>query len=182
MSKPLDELYLEWLYGQVASVKLKNPARTYWTLLRTLYSTEFVWLVANDDNRLEDGRDLRHDFIADQDIDSVEDDWLTIGCSMFEMLLALAKRLVFEADGNTEMSDWFWHLLGNINLANYNDATIHTDLDQKYIDHVLESVIWRNYQPDGLGGLFPLNDPHEDQRSVELWYQLSNYLLEGHTV
>lgn len=181
MAEPLDETYLKWLYSQVASVKLKNPARSYWGLMRALYSTEFVWLIPNDDNRLEDGRDLRREFIEEQHMDSVEDDWMTIGCSMLEMLLALSRRLVFESDDGSESPDWFWHLLNNLNLAHFNDSHIQTDQQIEYVKFQLETVVWRNYREDGFGGLFPLKDPQEDQRRVELWYQLSNYLLEGHT-
>ena len=181
MVEPLDELYLRWLYSQVASVKLKNPARTYWVLMRALYSTEFVWLIPNDDNRLEDGRDLRKEFIEEQHMDSVEDDWMTIGCSLLEMLLALSRRLVYESDDGSDIPDWFWHLMNNLNLGNFNDNHFQTDQQLEYVKHKLEAVVWRNYRKDGFGGLFPLRDPQEDQRRVELWYQLSNYLLEGHT-
>lgn len=181
MIEPLDDGYLYWLYGQVASVKLKNPARSYWKLLRSLYTTEFVWLVPNDDNRLEDGRDLRYEFIQEEDIDGSDEDWLTIGCSLLEMLIGLSRRLVFESDGEAGVGEWFWHLLGNLNLANFSDAHFQTEQQQMYVDHVLETVVWRNYRSDGFGGLFPLREPHKDQRKVELWYQLSQYLLEGHT-
>lgn len=180
MSKPLDELYLTWLYSQVASVRLKNPARTYWVLLRALYKTEFVWLVANDDNRLEDGRDLRYEFIQQEAIGGVDEEWLTIGCSLLEMLLGLSRRLAFESDEDDDVSAWFWHLLNNIHLSNFNDDVVD-EKHEEYIAHVLETVIWRNYRSDGVGGLFPLRKPREDQRKVELWYQLSTYLLEGNT-
>ena len=181
MPEPLDETYFHWLYGQVAAVRIKNPARSYWALLRALHSTEFVWLIANDDNRLEDGRDLRSEFILDEGIDSVEKDWMTIGCSMLEMLIGLSRRLAFESD-NDDPARWFWHLLNNINLGNFNDSHIQSEQQLDYINQVLEQVIWRNYRQDGRGGLFPLRRPQEDQRQVELWYQLSSYLIEGHSV
>lgn len=180
MAEPLDEQYLVWLYGQVASVKLKNPARTYWSLIEILYKTEFVWLVANDDNRVEDGRDLRQEFINESGIDQPESDWMTIGCSLLEMLISLSRRLVFEADGDTCVGEWFWHLINNLNLGNFNDVHFRTDQQREYVNDVLAKVIWRLYRDDGQGGLFPLRDPQEDQRTVELWYQLSSYLLEGH--
>jgi len=49
VSQPLDELYFTWLYSQVGSVRTRNPARTYWSLLRYLYTKEFVWIIPNDD-------------------------------------------------------------------------------------------------------------------------------------
>jgi len=62
MNEPLDDLYLTWLYSQIGSIKLKQPSRTYWSLFRQLYTKEFVWIIPNDDNRIEDGRDLRFKF------------------------------------------------------------------------------------------------------------------------
>jgi hypothetical protein len=58
MHEPLEEAYFRWLCNQVVNVKLKNPSRTYWSLLKQLHSREFVWIIPNDDNRLEDGRYL----------------------------------------------------------------------------------------------------------------------------
>jgi hypothetical protein len=180
MAEPLDERYLEWLYGQVASVRLKNPARTYWSLMKLLYTTEFVWLIPNDDNRVEDGRDLRQEFINDAGLDQPESDWMTIECSFLEMLISLSRRLAFHADDDGDAGRWFWHLLNNINLGNFNDVHFKTDQQKEYVESILEKVIWRLYRDDGFGGLFPLRNPKEDQRKVELWYQLSSYLLEGH--
>jgi hypothetical protein len=39
-------------------------------------------------------------------------------------------------------------------------------------------VIHRYYQPNGHGGFFPLENPQDDQRHVELWYQLNEYVME----
>jgi hypothetical protein len=39
-------------------------------------------------------------------------------------------------------------------------------------------VIWRTYDRRGHGGLFPLQRSNRDQRRVEIWYQLSEYLLQ----
>lgn len=171
----LDEEYLTWLYGQVAAVKLKNPARTYWNLLRQLYTKEFVWLIPNDDNRVEDGQSLRYEFVDTQKIENPDPCWMEMGCSMLEMLIALSRRLAFEAEG--EPSTWFWHLIETIDLRQYNDKNFNNRARRK-INDTLDTVIWRTYSPDGRGGLFPLQDAKEDQREVEIWYQLSAYLVE----
>lgn len=174
MDEPLDELYLKWLYGQVLNPKLKNSSRTYWSLLRLLYKKEFVWIIPNDDNRIEDGKDLRYEFIEDiRDWTRKQDDWLELGCSMLEMLIGLSRRLQFEDD--RPAGQWFWILIRNLNLQGFSD---NTKFDLEDVDEVLDTVIWRTYEPDGRGGLFPLDDPEEDQREVEIWYQLSAYLLE----
>lgn len=181
-TKPLDELYLEWLYSQVARVEVRNLARSYWRLLNILYKTEFVWLIANDDNRMEDGRDLRLEFVKECEIDTPDDDWMHIGCSMLEMCISLSRRLSFEDEEEHDTTvDWFWHLMANIGVRVFTDQELQSDQDEAYVVHILEEVIWRTYQSNGRGGLFPLRNPHEDQRNVELWYQLSSYLMEGHS-
>jgi hypothetical protein len=63
----------------------------------------------------------------------------------------------------------------NIGLRHWNDAASHEHCD---IDEVLNRVIFRQYEPDGRGGFFPLQHPDHDQRGVELWYQLSAYAIE----
>ena len=169
-----DDAYLRWLYGQVASVRLKNPNRTYWSLLRLLYTTEFVWFVPNDDNRAEDGRELRYEFIEETGIAHIDDEWLALNCSMLEMLIALSRRLAFEADGQARA--WFWHLLHNLEIDNYTDAV--TPFPERRINNALDTVIWRTYREDGRCGLFPLKRAHENQKKVEIWYQLAAYLLQ----
>lgn len=179
MDRPLDELYLEFLYRQVASIRFKNPARTYWSLLRHLYSKEFVSLVPNDDNRVEDGRDLRNEFIDSYEV-IADRHWMALGCSMLEMLIGLARRLEFEAD-NGDVSDWFWALLENIGLRHFSDGYYHdhrgSRIDRQ-VEDILDRVIYRKYDRNGRGGLFPLEHATRDQRRVELWYQMSQFLLE----
>lgn len=175
MSKTLDERYLTWLYSQIASVTVRNPRRTYWTILRVLYSTEFVWFVPNDDNRAEDGRELRYEFFADEDIrwDS-EPEWMSLGCSMLELLVGLSRRLSFEDDRPPRQ--WFWEMMSNLGLDHFTDSVKFYEAE---VDTVLSDVIWRTYDQNGRGGLFPLRRPTKDQREVEIWYQLSAYLLEN---
>jgi hypothetical protein len=175
MSEPLDELYFRWLYAQVGPVRLKNPSRTYWSLLKLLHTKEFVWIIPNDDNRLEDGRDLRDEFVYEIRHMDVEPEWMSLGCSMLEMLIGLARRLWFE-DDRFQIDEWFWHLMENLGLSNFSDRG---GWDEQDVDDILSAVIWRIYEPDGSGGLFPLKDAQEDQREVELWYQMSEYLLEN---
>lgn len=169
----LDELYFTWLYGQVSPITEKAKSRTRWNLLRRFHQTEFVWIVPNDDNRAEDGRDLRHEFIEKEDVDNPDPEWLKLGCSMLELLIGLSRRLSFEDDGSPER--WFWQMVENLNLAQYTD---NERLPIATVDEALNRVIWRTYSSNGIGGLFPLRNPSQDQREVELWYQLSAYLLD----
>lgn len=176
MNGTIDDRYFEWLYSHVASVRNRNPERSYWDLTRTLYTTEFVWFVPNDDNRIMDGLALRQEFVDQYGIDDIDrQDWLTMGCSFLEMLIALARRASYEAVGAS--SDWFWAMMKNLELINYTDAIFEVSIFEA-VKEALERINQRTYGADGDGGLFPLRHPREDQRWVEIRYQLAAYLLE----
>lgn len=172
MDEPIEEVYFNWLCAKVMAVKAPTPSLTFWKLFRTLHNTEFVWLVPNDDNRCEDGIDLRHEFLNMYTPDH-HPEWLKIGCSIFEMLIAFARRAEFDTDQSAK--EWFWIFLENLGLSEFNDAY---DIDMLVVDDILQRFVWRTYDFDGTGGLFPLRNPSHDQRKVELWYQFSEYLVE----
>lgn len=177
MPPPLDELYLSWLYRQVCSLELKNPSNTYWLFLRQLYKTEFIWLVPNDDNRIADGLSLRERFIRDEGIVDPTPDWMSLECSVLEMLIALSWRLAFETEGLP--SDWFWEMITNLGFrADQTNDRRFTDQVREDIEKTIHDLVWRLYSPSGRGGLFPLNHEPQDQRRVEIWYQMNAYLLE----
>lgn len=176
----LEDNYFEWLYQQVASINIQNPAQTYWSLLREFHGKEFVWIVPNDDNRVEDGRDLRYQFLNEihgYERHQVDPEWIGLGCSFLEMLIGVARRLAFEIDG--EVSEWFWHLIENIGLTECNDSWYNDHNNpHRRIAKTMNKVIWRRYQSTGEGGLFPLQNPDTDQREVEIWVQLNLYIME----
>lgn len=174
-SERIDDRYFEWLYGLFGSVRNANPARSYWEVSKVLYSTEFVWLIANDDNRVSDGLELRAQFLDEQGSDGADEEWSRLGCSVLEMLIALSQRASFESE--TEPAAWFGIFLQNLDLVEFRDDR-WTKANQSIVEEILERFVYRNYHPDGTGGLFPLNSPPEDQRRVELWYQLASYLSE----
>lgn len=168
----LDDQYLTWLYSLVGDHKARKSSRTYWNLLRQLYSTEFVWFVPNDDNRAEDGRELRAEWAAENGI-RPDHLWLSLSCSFLELLIGLSRRLDFESGGG--VVNWFWHLLNNIDLLGFNDRRKFTEEEVRVRT---DRVIWRTYDHNGNGGLFPLHQAEQDQTQVEIWYQLSAYLLQ----
>jgi hypothetical protein len=178
-SGPLDELYLRWLYEQVAVPEYDDRDLTYWKILKVLYKKEFVWVVANpnDENRIRDGIALRTEFLESRGISDADPVWIELGCSMLELMVGLAKRLEFMAE-NGKAHYWFWMLMDNIGLIGYNDERRFTGRLIDRIDDILDDVIYRNYEPSGHGGFFPLNKPRHDQRDRELWYQMCDYVLE----
>ncbi len=175
----LDDQYFEWLYTQVAAARNKNPARSYWELLRQLYTSPYIWFIPNDDNRAEDGKEFRYEFFRDAGIEEVDEYWVSLDCSMLEMLIALSRRISFESYATG--ADWFWKLLENLDLRRYTDE-VYNSMTAEEVIEAIERVNTRTYNRDGTGGLFPLRDTRIDQRKIELWYQMSSYLLENEYV
>ena len=172
MDEPIEEVYFNWLYSKVASIEIPTPSLTFYTLLRELHSTEFVWLLSGDDNRCQDGLDLRREFEREARIDT-DPPWMEIGCSVLEMLIAFARRAEFQTD--LRARDWFWIFLENLGLHELNDA--QHGVSQR-ANLVLDRLIWRTYRRNGHGGLFPLHDTEHDQRKIEIWYQFCEWLVE----
>lgn len=175
----LDDRYFEWLYGLVRAVSNKNPARSHWHLCRQLYTTRFFHFVPNDDNRALDGLELRYEFIEETEETDIDASWMLLECSILEMMIALARRAAFESD--SEPADWFGIFLGNLEIDRYTD-NVYNDHIAKEVKEKLDRLNRRTYGKDGTGGLFPLREAQQDQRTVELWYQMSAYLIEGDRV
>lgn len=174
----LDERYLGWLYAQVDTVQNRNPSQTYWLLAEALFKKEFLWFVPNDDNRVEDGRELRELFLDETGFER-DQVWMEQGCSMLEMLVALARRIGSEVDEDPR--EWFWVMIDNISLRAFVDEEF-TDDFRVDVEIVLDRIIQRTYDYDGRGGLFPLREPAGDQRAVEIWYQVAAYLMENNAI
>ncbi len=171
MSEPLENVYFNWLCAKVIDPMDFDREATHWDLLKKLHRTEFVWLILGDDNRAEEGKELRREFIFQAEIPD-DPEWRTvIGCSVLEMLIAFARRAEFQDE--TPVKDWFWEFMDNLRLTNYNDQGGY---DDEEVEIILDMFIWRTYSPSGDGGLFPIRRKCPDQREIEIWYQFCNYL------
>lgn len=171
-NEPLENMYFNWLCAKVVHMDPSTPSQSYWTLLRTLHSTEFVWTVMGDDNRAEDGVELRSYFLIEARYPDVPE-WRQMPCSMLEMLIALSHRAEFQTGERSDI--WFWRFMQNIGLDECSDAVGFTPNE---IGEVLYRVVWRQYAPNGEGGLFPVPNTNQDQREVQIWYQFCEYLVD----
>lgn len=166
---PVEMDYLDWLYSKVALNVRSTPTTKHYALMRVLHSTEFVWQLSGDDNRAEDGRDLRREFElqAGVSLHSIEE------CSILEMFVAFSFRIEFQTDISAK--EWFWEFMTNLGLAQYNDGAWPGDEPVRYI---LDEFVWRRYRPNGYGGAFPIRNPEQNQLDVEIWYQFWQYLKD----
>ena len=152
----------------------------YKKLLGQLHDTDFYSLIPNDDNRAEDGKQFREIFTNDygrQALSFSETD----PCTVLEMLIGLSFRLEFELSQSIwekTPSEWFWILVDNLELSEYNDE----NYDDEIVVSIIEKFLSRGHERNGNGGLFPLKRPQKDQRRVEIWYQMSAYVLENYPI
>jgi hypothetical protein len=92
---------------------------------------------------------------------------------MLEFLIGLATRLNvadYEPDMPDRVGPWFWALMDNLGII---------EADESWIEDSFKRINTRDYSFDGHGGLFPLRRPCEDQRKIEIWYQMQAYLMEN---
>lgn len=172
MAQTLHEAYLEYLGNQIAFER-----GSFVDLLWLMQEKAFVWDVPNDDNRLADGLEIRkewvnHVLVALDDEEPLEG--FDFPCSFLEVLIALSRRMEFMAGGNAE--GWAWQFLINLDLHRMRDPL--SRYKRRRADDIMDMVIFRSYGRDGAGGFFPLTHPHENQKKIELWYQMSAYLEE----
>jgi hypothetical protein len=175
--EPIEEVYFNWLYTNAAGRPGHTPSTDYQSLFYVVHSTEFVWTVPGDDNRADEGRELRRLFLAQTGIeilDDPDDTWMNLGCSVLEMLHALAKRCAFQTTLGTQ--EWFWIFLENLGISEITESCYRENA--YLVAQRLETFVWRNYDRKGVGGIFPLYRSRRDQRRVELWYQFNEYIEE----
>ena len=179
-TEPLEELYLQWLYEEYVGYSDEEPDITHWHLCAHLQRIPYRWSIPNDDNRAEDGVFLRETFIAKhpQYREDVTIDFMRQDCSVFEFLIAVAERAEFES--MKPQMWWFHEMLYNLRLLELNDYVFKRDRRRclEITDTVVKILLDREYSWDGHGGLFPLEAPPVDQRTAEVWYQMSTYILE----
>ena len=166
----IDIEYFEWLY-HIACGDRFAPGISYRSLLAHLHEIEFIFSIPRDSNRAEDGIDLRYRF-AHEDADR----YLRGPCSVLEMMLALAIRceetIMDDPAKGDRTGQWFWGMISNLGLGGMTDERYNRD----YVDDCVNRFLYREYEPDGKGGLFRVRNCDEDLRRVELWYQLCWYL------
>lgn len=175
MSNALTEDYLRWLEPQIRETQ-SDRSKTYWDLLSIMLEKDFHMLVPHDENRMGDGLEVRREFYSQVGGDPY-DDFYESPCSFLEVLIGLSRRLSFTAGGSA--AGWAWALITNLELHKMSDPLGSRRAHK--VEDILNRCIWRTYQPNGLGGFFPLGWPDEDQTQVEIWYQMAAYIGEMNT-
>lgn len=165
-------VYLKRLIGEGLRSK-------YNKLLKYLFEKEFTYKLDLDGNRYADGIELRYKFgyeanIPDAQIATELDDK---PCSVLEMMIALANRceedIMSDPYYGNRTSDWFFTMIENLGLS----SSVDIWFDLSYVEEVIDRFLNREYDPNGRGGLFVINN-RKDLRGVEIWVQAMWYLDE----
>lgn len=167
--------YFNWLYTEACGDKYADQI-SYKKLLMHLHNKPFRYLIPRDENRAEDGIDLRRRFAYEYTYIDDADEYLTDPCSVLEMILALAIRceetIMDDANIGDRTKQWFWGMLTSLGLGSMTDELY----DKEYVENVLERFLNRDYELNGKGGLFTIKNCEEDLRDIEIWVQLLWYL------
>lgn len=172
MRQKVDQEYYDWLVKQI------HDFQGYNGLFSILHDREFVWTIDKDDNRVHDATDLRGYFLSGYPRDSNHSTYpFQPFVSVLEVIIGISRRLAFVAGGDDRV--WARQLIENLGLGDFRDPL--TSFQKRVINNTLDTLIWRQYEPNGHGGFFPLNRPREDQTKIEIWHQLNEYVNELNT-
>lgn len=172
----LSSRYFEWLCGIVFDRRYLD-GRSYSKLLFLLHSVDFEVIIGMDQNRAEDGIDLRYRFgdecgYIQPMIASLLD---IVPCSVLEMMIALSfqcENTMSDPEEGNRLSKWFWTMIDNLGLGSMDD----NNFDEGFARFVIFRFLNREYSSNGEGGLFVINNCKYDLREVEIWCQMCWYL------
>ena len=176
-NKNVDTRYFVWLCGMVGLGAEEDPPPIMVEVAKKLYSIQFYWdeKIVRDENRSEDAKELRVIFSSDQRPVYVGDEFYNAPANVLEVFVSLAERCFFQT--GKSRADWFLRFVYNLGIM----SVVHTSMPshfEEYIELAVDRWMSRKYEPDGSGGLFPLQHALEDQRQIEIWYQMSAYIIE----
>lgn len=169
--------YFDWLKIQVEFFDISIPHNQ---LLRRLYQNTFIPMIERDQNRAYDGIALRDEapklLVPEETINTIDSP-----CSFLEFLIGLARRMnyIYARPDEDRTQDCFWTLLRNLGLDELDDSR-YSDfvVADEMVDAAVSRVNERTFETNGYGGLFPLEHPRINQRNVEIWYQMNQYMTE----
>lgn len=141
-----------------------------------LHNIEFRYSIQMDENRADDGIELRYRFAREKRCEDYDIDYLDGPCSVLEMMIALAIRceedIMDDPSYGNRTGQWFWGMVVNLGLGSMTDSRYN----KRFVDNCIDIFLNREYEPDGRGGLFRIRNCEYDLRTVEIWYQLCWYL------
>lgn len=150
----------------------------YEKLMDYLHNRLFVFFIDFDANRAQDGVDLRDLFGLDIGYPNLE---FNCNCCVLEMLVSLALRIENEYIGDPKEEHperIFWEMIRNLGLSRYRDGRF----DRNEVEQIVNIWLYRTFDYNGDGSIFPLRNPRTDQRQIEIWSEMNEYLTEKYPI
>lgn len=169
--------YAEWIRGLAFS----NPIvrERYSRLLDQLDMAVFSYSIPMDGNLYAGGIYLRTRFAYEFGVrvEDIEAEFEGCPCSLLEMMVALAfkceESIMHDPEKGDQTSHWFTDMLNSSHLA----CMDNDNYDPMYVDERITAILNRDYDYDGNGGLFTVPNARRDFRTMEIWYQMHQYLI-----
>lgn len=147
-------------------------------VLEVLFHIPFSYTMQMDSNRHADGIDLRYRYAYENGLplSSAEESMYDTDCCWLEMMTALALRIeehiMSDPDVGDRTSRWFWQMIESMDIKD-------TDYyDDRMIFEATRRVTNHTYHKSGKWGLFTIQDPDKDMRTMQIWDQAMAYLSE----
>ncbi len=176
--------YIEWLESFTIDETMSDDRRpTYGYLLKKLWSMPFYGSIGNDDDRGDEGLELRtryNSILARNtgvDFRLIPDANAIFGeCRVLEMLVALSMRmydLMQDMGVYNSVSRWFWEIMHNVGFDDLDDSVYLESNGDQVVENVVTDILELHERKSGRpGGWFYVSD----WRNLEIWYQMHEYL------
>lgn len=174
--------YIQWIVLDKLGLSDKEWKK-YNFLINSLAKIEFIWVHPRDENRYNDGLELRSQFSDETGRFLDSSSGLSSKCTMLEMMAALSikveNRLMRNLDIGDRTSVWFISMIDNLGLSKCTNTGWKYEYED-YIRGVCDRVIKRDYKSDGSGGLFPLKNHSLNWKNEEIWTQCMAWIRENY--
>lgn len=173
--------YFTWLCSFIDETRGGQDIKRYSQLLTDLFSINYYWLLAQDDNRASYAFELRD--IFEKMGGTHHPGIVRKPISVLEVFISMAIKAEEGLMTNTELGDrtgqWFWMMMSNLDFETFDDNIYDVDVSIA-VRSKISMVLDRRFAPNGDGGLFPMRHPRSDMRNTDLWTSFMLYLAENY--
>lgn len=167
--------YIHWMRRMMTAGTVNEGI--YNALFDTLSHTPFYWIVPMDENRYNDGINLRSLFAYEKNLDPemIFEMLSDQPCSILEMMVALTIRIndiMDDIEQGDRLKSWFWGMIDSLGLYGMTDERY----SPIFVEAVLKKFLNREYGNDGRGNLFPNFKDFDSYTKIQIWDQAMYYL------
>jgi len=177
----LKEQYFDWMINRIFYDK--SLIKLYCGLLAYLNSIVFLWQIDMDENRQKDAQDLRYMFGDDygysegqicRELDIEPPTLLEV---IVALIIRAQENILAGTDDICINQEIFIDIITNLKLENLVGGFLsNNEID--YANTCINNLFNHAYSYYGEGGLFKVDNPKQDMRNTEIWYQFMWYLDE----